>query len=313
MKASIAISLGDPAGVGPEVVVRALNTPDVLARCEPVVYGSRAVIEAASKTLSLPIRFAVVDDGLLSTPVPLGEINREAGAAAVRWVRNAAAAVLAGTAEALVTAPIHKVAAGLGGSPFPGHTELLANLAGSNDVSMMLVAGNLRVVHVSTHVSLRQAIDAVTEGRVVKTIESAMEGCKLLGLEQPRIGVAGLNPHAGEGGKFGTEEETVISPAIASFIGRSCNVVGPVSPDTVFARALQGEFDIVVAMYHDQGHIPVKLAGFDSGVNVTVGLPFVRTSPDHGTAFDIAGKGVARADSMVAALLMAAEMVTRGR
>jgi 4-hydroxythreonine-4-phosphate dehydrogenase len=271
------------------------------------------VIEAAAKTLSLPIEFVVVDDGLLTNPLPLGRISQEAGAAAVRWVRNAAAAVLAGTAEALVTAPIHKEAAALGGSPFPGHTELLANIAGSNDVSMMLVAGNLRVVHVSTHVSLRQAIDAVTELRVVKTIESAIEGCRLLGLEQPRIAVAGLNPHAGEGGKFGTEEQAVIAPAIASCAGRGCNIVGPVSPDTVFARALQCEFDIVVAMYHDQGHIPVKLAGFDSGVNVTVGLPFIRTSPDHGTAFDIAGKGIARADSMVAALLMAAEMVTRGR
>ncbi len=311
MKPVIAVSLGDPAGVGPEVVLKAVNSREIEDCCEIVVYGSGAVLAATCSTLSLTMPRRIIDDGQLSKVVPTGEINSEAGSAAIRWVREAAAAVMEGTADALVTAPINKEAAALGGSTFPGHTELLADLAGCRDVSMMLVSGNLRVIHVSTHVSLRSALDAISVSSVSKTIESAIKGCSLLEIDSPLVAVAGVNPHAGEGGKFGLEECNILAPAIAACRMRGWRVVGPEAPDIVFARAVKGEFDIVVAMYHDQGHIPVKLSGFDRGVNVTVGLPFIRTSPDHGTAFDIAGRGVARPNSMIAAILLAVEMVKR--
>ncbi len=311
MKPKIAISLGDPAGIGPEVVLKAIDCPEVQSSCDIVIYGSDEVLSLTGSALSLKRRPVVIDDGQLMHPVPLGEISPVAGSAALHWVRQAATAVMQGEADALVTAPIHKEAAALAGSAFPGHTELLANLAGCKNVAMMLVAGNLRVVHVSTHVSLRKALDSISEPAVMMTVERAMEGCRLLGLDQPRIAVAGINPHAGEGGRFGTEERDILVPVISSLSDHGWNVQGPIAPDTVFARALRGEFDVVVAMYHDQGHIPVKLLAFDSGVNVTVGLPFIRTSPDHGTAFDIAGRGVASAKSMIEAILLAVAMYRR--
>jgi 4-hydroxythreonine-4-phosphate dehydrogenase len=214
--------------------------------------------------------------------------------------------VEAGTAAALVTGPINKEALRLAGYPWPGHTELLADLCGVPEVRMLLVSDRLRVCHVTTHRSLRSAIDAATRERVLGTIRMTAEAGPRLGFERPRIGVAGLNPHAGEGGLFGDEEIREIAPAVADARGEGIEVSGPWPADTLFWRAAEGVFDFVVAMYHDQGHVPVKLSGFDEGVNVTLGLPFLRTSVDHGTAFDIAGRGVARWQSMAAAIRVAA-------
>jgi 4-hydroxythreonine-4-phosphate dehydrogenase len=211
----------------------------------------------------------------------------------------------------LVTAPINKEAIRLAGYPWPGHTEMLADLTHAKDVRMLLTSDRLRVVHVTTHRSLRQAIDAVTRERVLRTIELAAEAGPMLGIPQPRIGVAGLNPHAGEGGLFGDEEQTAITPAVNNARQKGIDVTGPWPADTLFWRAVNGEFDLVVAMYHDQGHVPVKLLGFDAGVNISLGLPIIRTSVDHGTAFDIAGRGIARWESMDAAITVAAEIVRR--
>jgi 4-hydroxythreonine-4-phosphate dehydrogenase len=214
--------------------------------------------------------------------------------------------VQAGAYDGLVTAPLNKEAIRLAGFSWPGHTELLADLARVADVRMLLVTDRLRVVHVTTHRSLRGAIEAATRDRVLRTIELGAEGMRRLGVERPRVAVAGLNPHAGEGGLFGDEELREIGPAVAVARSAGIDATGPLPPDTVFWRASGGEFDLVVAMYHDQGHIPVKLSGFDEGVNVTLGLPFPRASVDHGTAFDIAGQGVARWQSMAAAIRVGA-------
>jgi 4-hydroxythreonine-4-phosphate dehydrogenase len=210
-----------------------------------------------------------------------------------------------------VTAPINKEALKLAGYPWPGHTELLADLTHTKEVRMLLTSGRLRVVHVTTHRSLKSAIEAATKERVLTTIELAQEAGRRLGFQKPRIGVAGLNPHAGEGGLFGDEEQREIAPAVEAARQTGIEVSGPWPADTLFWRAMTGEFDLLVAMYHDQGHVPVKLSGFDEGVNVSLGLPILRTSVDHGTAFDIAGRGVARWESMGAAIRLAAEMIAR--
>jgi 4-hydroxythreonine-4-phosphate dehydrogenase len=226
----------------------------------------------------------------------------------VEAVHVACDLALSGAVDAMVTAPLNKEAIHAAGYSSAGHTELLAERTGAERVSMLLTSEQLRVVHVSTHVSLAEAIRRVTPERVDEVIELAWRSCRALGIEAPRIAVAGLNPHAGEGGLFG-DDESRIRPAIASARARGRTVSDPLPPDTVFLRAVRGEFDIVVAMYHDQGHIPMKLLGFDHGVNVSMGLPIIRTSVDHGTAFDIAGTGQARADSLLAALRVAARMV----
>ncbi len=220
---------------------------------------------------------------------------------------------LQGRVDAVVTAPLNKEAMNLAGFAYAGHTELLAERTGAARVSMLLTSPSLRIVHVSTHVALEEAIRRVTRERVEATIELADEACRALGIAAPRIAVAGLNPHAGEGGLFGDQEEREIRPAIAAARSRGRDVSDPQPPDTVFRRAVDGAFDIVVAMYHDQGHIPMKLLAFDSGVNVSVGLPIVRTSVDHGTAFDIAGTGRAREESMLAAIDVAVQMVQARR
>ena len=221
-------------------------------------------------------------------------------------VKRAVELVRSGDASALVTGPINKEALRAAGYPWPGHTEMLADLCAVAEVRMLLVGERLRVCHVTTHRSLRSAIEAATRARVLETIRMTATGGRRLGFETPRIGVAGLNPHAGEGGLFGDEELREIAPAVADAQAEGIDVSGPWPADTLFWRAANGEFDFVVAMYHDQGHVPVKLAGFDEGVNVTLGLPFLRTSVDHGTAFDIAGRGIARWQSMAAAIRVAA-------
>ncbi|MDE0068991.1 MAG: 4-hydroxythreonine-4-phosphate dehydrogenase PdxA [Caldilineaceae bacterium] len=324
----LAITLGDPAGIGPEVILKALQHGEVFASCRPLVIGDRQVLARAAEWLGTEPRFEViagpaVEGSYLADTVPLldlanvelveapvGQVSAGAGRAAVEYVQRACDMALAGQAAAVVTAPLNKEAMHRAGFLYPGHTELLAERTGAERVSMLLVGPNLRVVHVSTHVSLEEAIRRVTPPRVLEVIELAHHACQALGIGAPRIAVAGLNPHASENGLFGAQEETQIQPAIESARARGWTVSDPQPPDTVFLRTTRGEFDIVVAMYHDQGHIPMKLLAFDSGVNVSIGLPILRTSVDHGTAFDIAGTGQASEESMLAAIRVAVQMAS---
>ncbi len=309
---TLAISSGDPAGIGPEVIVKALAQPDISRLAEFIVIGDAALLADTARRLGLPSPSRIEHVG--SAPgIQPGELSAMGGHAAVSAVDRALALMQSGEADGLVTGPINKEALRLAGYDWPGHTELLAARTQAKDVRMLLTAGSLRVVHVTTHVSLRDAIETINHQRVLRTIELAHDGGRLLGLSSPRIGVAGLNPHAGEDGLFGNEDVREIRPAVASASASGISVTGPWPADTLMWRAVNGDFDIVVAMYHDQGHIAVKLVGFDEGVNVSLGLPIVRTSVDHGTAFDIAGKGVARWASMGAAIKLAAEIVLRKR
>jgi len=302
---SLVISAGDPAGIGPEVTVKALAQPEVRELADLVVTGDPAQLAEVARALGLPPVPRVEPAGSADGVEP-GRLSAAGGHAAVAAVRRAVELISSGAAAALVTGPINKEALRLAGYHWPGHTEMLADLCGVSQVRMLLVGERLRVCHVTTHRSLRSAIEAATRVRVLETIEMTAAGARRLGFERPRIGVAGLNPHAGEGGLFGDEELREIAPAVEDARAAGIDASGPWPPDTLFWRAAGGEFDFVVAMYHDQGHIPVKLAGFDAGVNVTLGLPFLRTSVDHGTAFDIAGQGVARWQSMAAAIRVAA-------
>jgi len=305
------VSAGDPAGIGPEITVRALADPAVRELGEIAVAGDPNQLSELAARFGVPV--PTIEPAGDASAVRPGELSAAGGRAAVAAITRAVELIQQGRYDAIVTGPINKEALRLAGFEWPGHTEMLADLAGARDVRMLLVSGTLRVVHVTTHRSLRSAIDAATKDRVLRTIELAGAAGQLLGAEHPRIAVAGLNPHAGESGLFGDEEIREIGPAVDAARAAGFDASGPWPPDTVFWRASRGDFDVVVAMYHDQGHIPVKLAGFDDGVNVTLGLPFPRTSVDHGTAFDIAGKGVARWDSMIAALRVAARMTGAGR
>ena len=326
----VVLSMGDPAGIGPEIIVKAFQArPELLRRV--VVAGDVPTLEralawtAAGASGGLRLTqigdlsaferspagcMAVVQACELSQPVALGRVSAEAGQAAADCIRFAAHSALNGLARAIVTAPIHKEALAAAGVPHPGHTEFLQALAAEHcgvsvaalPVRMMLSCPGLRTVLVSIHVSLRQALEAVTEAQVLQTVRITAAHFNLCGIPAARIAVAGLNPHAGEGGLFGREEIEVIAPAIAQAQREGLRASGPHAPDTVFMRARQGEFDVVVAMYHDQGLIPVKLLGLEHGVNTTLGLPFVRTSPDHGTAFDLAGTGRASPASLLAAI-----------
>jgi len=302
---TLVISAGDPAGIGPEVTVKALAQPEVRELADLVVAGDPAQLAAVARSLGLPVPERVEPAGDAGAVEP-GRVSAAGGEAAVAAVKRAVELVRSGDASALVTGPINKEALRAAGYPWPGHTEMLADLCAVAEVRMLLVGERLRVCHVTTHRSLRSAIEAATRARVLETIRMTATGGRRLGFETPRIGVAGLNPHAGEGGLFGDEELREIAPAVADAQAEGIDVSGPWPADTLFWRAANGEFDFVVAMYHDQGHVPVKLAGFDEGVNVTLGLPFLRTSVDHGTAFDIAGRGIARWQSMAAAIRVAA-------
>ncbi len=327
----LVLSMGDPAGIGPEIVVKAFRERPALLR-EVVVAGDVATlqralrlttsksgagslmlahIEAMGDLLQAPPGcMAVVQACNLREQVAWGKIGAQGGQAAADCIRFAAQAALRQEARAVVTAPIHKESLAAAGVPHPGHTELLQALAAEHagvatsamPVRMMLSNPGLSTVLVSIHMSLRLALDAVTTAQVLQTIEITHAHFQRRGLASARIAVAGLNPHAGEGGLFGREEIEVIAPAVARARAAGVGASGPHAPDTVFMRALQGEFDVVVAMYHDQGLIPVKLLGLEHGVNTTLGLPFVRTSPDHGTAFDLAGTGRASAASLLAAI-----------
>lgn len=322
----LAITLGDPAGVGPEIILKALAQAEVYEQCRPLVIGDRRILERALPWVgNLGLTFDVVASPAAGqyapnfitlldlhnadpAEIPPGKVSAAAGRAAVEYVFRACDLTTSGETDAVVTAPLNKEAMNLAGFHFAGHTELLAERTGAKKVSMLLTGPKLRVVHVSTHVSLQEAIRRVTKQRVEEVIDLAQHSCQALGIAQPRIAVAGLNPHASEGGLFGDEEAREVIPAVQSARARGLNVSDPLPGDTVFLRATKGEFDIVVAMYHDQGHIPMKLLAFDSGVNVSMGLPIIRTSVDHGTAFDIAGTGKAREESMLAAMDVAVKM-----
>jgi 4-phospho-D-threonate 3-dehydrogenase / 4-phospho-D-erythronate 3-dehydrogenase len=309
-KPRVLVTSGDPGGVGPELILRSLADPEVAGLAEFTVVGSPHGFRRDAAALGLPL--PSLRPAAEAPAVPVGRPSADGARAAVEAVRAAARLMAARDADALVTAPVSKQALQLGGYPWPGQTEMLADLCAARDLRVLLMAGPLRVVHVTAHRSLRDAIEAVTRASVLRTLELADDiGRRLLG-RRPRIAVAGLNPHAGEHGILGEEDEAAIRPAVADARSRGINATGPLSADTLFPRAASGETDLVIAMYHDQGHIPVKLLGPDEGVAVTLGLPFLRMSPDHGAAFDIAGKGKARAGSMKAAMRAAAGAAGRG-
>jgi 4-hydroxythreonine-4-phosphate dehydrogenase len=318
--APLAVTMGDPAGIGPEIIARTFAEGAEHA----VVIGDAGIMRRAIRVLDLLLRVnevrgleeAVFETGAvdvlsvteLPEDLPFGKLDARAGDAAFRYVERATSLALEGEVRAVVTAPLNKEAMHLGGHRYPGHTEILAELTGTKDYAMMLVAEDLRVIHVSTHVSLKEAIERVEPERELTVIHLARDAMRRIGIPDPKIAVAGLNPHAGENGLFGSEDREKIAPAIERAREEGIEASGPHPPDTVFSRARKGQFDIVVVQYHDQGHIPIKLMGFESGVNVTVGLPFFRTSVDHGTAFDIAGTGKADHSSLRAALELAAEL-----
>jgi 4-phospho-D-threonate 3-dehydrogenase / 4-phospho-D-erythronate 3-dehydrogenase len=333
----LGVTMGDGAGVGPEIIARAAAEPKVRAMCRPVVIGAAETMREALALIGSPLTLHAVQrladclwtDGTLEAldlanldmaTLPRGEVSAAAGRAAYEYIERAVRLATSGEIEAIVTAPVNKEALAAAGVPHSGHTEILAQLSDTRDFAMLLMGKELKVIHVTTHVALRRVPDLVTRERVLKTIRLAQRTLEDLGQPQGRIAVAGLNPHAGEDGLFGDEERHHIVPAIEAARADGLNITGPLPADTLFSRARGGEFDIVVAMYHDQGHIPVKTLGFEydeatkkwtglSGVNVTVGLPFLRVSVDHGTAFDRAWKGVANHESMVEALEIATTMV----
>jgi 4-hydroxythreonine-4-phosphate dehydrogenase len=333
----LGVTMGDPAGVGPEIIARAAAEPAVRAASRPVVIGSAQAMNEALALVGSPLALHAVtrvgdcrwEPGTLETldlanvemaTLPRGAVSAAAGRAAYEYVERAVALARAGEIHGIVTAPINKEALAAAGMQHTGHTEILARLTDTKDFAMLLMGHELRVIHVTTHVALRRVPDLVTTDRVLRVIRLAQRTMEGLGRPGARIAVAGLNPHAGEDGLFGDEEKTAIVPAIEAARAEGLTVAGPLPADTLFSRARGGEFDIVVAMYHDQGHIPVKTLGFQydeqaqrwtglSGVNVTVGLPFLRVSVDHGTAFDRAWKGIANPESMVEAIDVAVRML----
>ncbi len=325
MKSSkIGITMGDPAGIGPEIIVATLAEMSDEARSQSAVIGNLDMLRRADSILGTSLTFV---EGVQASngAVPVlhvatknqdqivdGKASAAAGEAAYRYVEKAVELCLAGEISVIVTAPLNKAAMHSAGHHFDGHTELLAHLTGAKSSFMLLAGDKLNAVHVTTHMSLRNAAEKPTIERVLATIRAGHEHFRELGYERPRIAVAGLNPHCGEGGIFGDEESTRIAPAIEAAKREGMDVQGPISGDTVFYRALKGEFDLVVAQYHDQGHIPTKLIAFDETVNVSLGLPIRRTSVDHGTAFDIAWKGIANNTNMKSAIAYARRMADGG-
>ena len=321
----IAITMGDPAGIGPEVVLKAVVEEKVRRACVPIIVGDAQLLAHTARTLDLSCGYDVVqlgepipptaDDPVIyhlnniSGHVEPGVESGAAGRAAAEYIEAAVELCAAGQADAISTAPINKRALFLGGYSFPGHTEFLAHLTHAEECAMAFVAANLRVVLISTHMPLADAIRLVERRRIERVVRLTDRELKRWGIERPRIAVAALNPHGAEGGLFGVEEAAEIAPAIAACRDEAgIDAAGPFSADTIFLRASRGEFDAVVACYHDQAMIPVKCLSFGEAVNVTLGLPFIRTSVDHGTAFDIAGKGLAEHSSMVAAITLAADL-----
>jgi 4-hydroxythreonine-4-phosphate dehydrogenase len=319
--------MGDAAGIGPEIIVKALAGPAVYRIARPMVIGDRARLARAVEITRVSVcveavthpndasfgsgRIDCIDVGLVPEDLPFGRVSASAGEAAFRYLERAVALATSGDIDAICTAPLNKEALHAAGHRYPGHTELLAALTGTPEVSMMLTAPNLRVIHCTTHVGLVEAIGRIDPPLVERTIRRGHDALVRSGMAAPRIAVCAINPHAGENGLFGSgEEESKIAPAIRAVRAAGIDAAGPLAADTVFFRAVRGDFDLVVAMYHDQGHCPVKVLGLESGVNITVGLPVIRTSVDHGTAFDIAGTGTADESSLIAAVRAAAELAS---
>ncbi|MEM2942207.1 MAG: 4-hydroxythreonine-4-phosphate dehydrogenase PdxA [Candidatus Bathyarchaeia archaeon] len=328
----IGITMGDAAGIGPEIIDKALSKQEIYKISRPIVIGDLSVLVDALNVARVDLKFRsvtgpsyakfefgtvdVVDlKNIRLSELRMGQVQAMAGKASVEYVKKAVELALGGEIDAIVTAPLNKEAMNMGGYDYAGHTEILADLTKTKDYAMMLVAGRLRVVHVTTHVSMREACSLIKRERVSTVIRLTNDVLQKLKVEKPRIAVAGLNPHAGEGGMFGDEEIREITPAIEASRNSGIDVVGPMPPDTVFLRASRGEYDAVVAMYHDQGHIPVKMLGFESGVNVTIGLPIIRTSVDHGTAYRRAGLRLGTGDptSLEEAIRLAVQMADSSR
>ena len=337
-KPVIAITMGDPAGIGAEIAVRALSNEEIYRKSKPMIVGSRCVIDDALKFIPLNLKLNVIKDtkeikgefgtidlmdlnNITLDEFDYGKVNERAGRASLEYIYRGIDLAMEGLVDAVVTGPIHKEAIQAAGSPHAGHTEIFATRTKTKNYAMMLADKNLRVIHVSTHVSLRQACDLVKKERVLTVIHLADKALKDLGIKHPRIGIAGLNPHAGEGGLFGKEEIEEIIPAILQAKKEGIDVEGPIPPDTIFSKVIGRQYDIAVVMYHDQGHIPMKVIGFKynketnkwstmSGVNITVGLPIIRTSVDHGVAFGKAGEGRANEESMVEAIKMAIDFAS---
>ncbi|HBC8189825.1 TPA: D-threonate 4-phosphate dehydrogenase [Escherichia coli] len=321
----IAVTMGDPAGIGPEIIIKSLSEAG-LAGAPVVVVGCvrtlrrimamnitpQAELRVIQKVCDAHFAPGVINvmDEPLANPDALtpGVVQAAAGDLAYRCIKRATALALSGEVKAIATAPLNKEALHLGGHNYPGHTELLAHLTGSKEYAMVLYTDKLKVIHISTHISLRKFLDTLNGERVKTVIRVANHFLKRVGIDRPRIAVAGVNPHAGEHGLFGTEEIEIIAPAIEAMQAEDIDVTGPCPPDTVFMQCHEGLFDMVVAMYHDQGHIPLKLLGFYDGVNITAGLPFIRTSADHGTAFDIAWTGKAKSESMAVSIQLAMQI-----
>lgn len=327
---TIAITMGDPAGIGPEIIMKALAQPETHALCEPLVIGDAERLRAAGRIVGVDLEVASLADAaearfgssavqcvdlkIVPADLPFGKMSPIAGEAAYRYVETAVRVVEAGHAQAICTAPLTKEALHAAGHKYPGHTELLAHLTGTPEVSMMLTSPKLRVIHVTTHIGLLDAIAKIEPGLVERVIARGHDVLVKAGIANPKIGVCAINPHAGENGLFGRGEEAEkITPAIESCKAKGWDVRGPLPADTLFFLAGRGDYDMVVAMYHDQGHGPIKVLGLEAGVNITVGLPVIRTSVDHGTAFDIAGKGIADERSLVEALRQAAELAPKRR
>ena len=335
MNKKLAITMGDPAGIGPEIIVKALNKKEIYKQCLPIVIGDLEAMRDAVRFTNSNLKINeiknleeakneygtidLINMGFLTpSSWEYRKVSKLTGEASFQYVKNAIMMTLDHTFDAIVTGPINKEAIHMAGHKFSGHTEILAHFAGTDKFAMLLAGDNLRVIHVTTHVSMEEACRRITKQRVFDTIELADRGACLLGIKKPRIGVAGFNAHCSENGLFGTQEADAIIPAVELAQSKGMNIEGPVPPDTVFVKALSGKYDVVVAMYHDQGHIPIKLLGFKmdsgtgkcsmSGINCTIGLPFIRTSVDHGTAYDRAGEGRANEESMVEAIEAAITM-----
>lgn len=328
-KPIIGITMGDPAGIGPEIIVKALMNNEIHRTCSPIIIGDLKVIEAAVRLFSSGIDIRGVDrveDGIFG-PGKIGLLDQRnidisrlkpgiptkmGGEAMIDYIRVAARLAKDGSIDAITTAPINKEAAAAAGLKYPGHTEFLADLSGAKNFGMMMVGGNLRVMLVTIHVALKDVSSLIKRERVQNAIRLSNQTLRdYFGIDRPKIGVAGLNPHAGEGGLFGREEREEILPAIIQSRKEGIDVSGPLPPDTIFHKAYLGQYDIIVTMYHDQGLIPLKMLSFGRAVNVTVGLPFIRTSVDHGTAYDIAGKGLADPSSLIEAIRLAVEMTKK--
>lgn len=341
MKPILAITMGDPAGIGPEIIVKALNNKETYEKCRPLVTGDASVMEWAVRQLGTEqkiniihsvgealFEFGTIDvydlqcvDMTIFEP---GVVSPQCGNAAFVSIIKAIELAMADEVDGTVTAPLNKEALHKGGHNFDGHTEIYAHFTGTKKYAMLLADKFMRVIHVSTHVSLREACDRVKKDRIIEVTELINDACRQFGFENPHIGIAGLNPHASDNGLFGWEEEKEIIPAVNELKARGYNVDGPVPPDTLFAKARCGKYDGCVAMYHDQGHIPFKVVGFSwnketgkmdsaQGVNITLGLPIIRVSVDHGTAFDVAGKGIASEEAMLLSIDYATRMAVNRR